>query len=31
MSPAGQVTRFLRTYGADDRAYGKPVVLTKHP
>jgi hypothetical protein len=30
-SPADQVTRFLLTYGADDRAYGKPVVLTKHP
>ena len=30
-SPADQVTRFLMTYGADDRAYGKPTVLTKHP
>jgi len=30
-SPADQVTRFLLTYGGDDRAYGKPVVLTKHP
>jgi hypothetical protein len=29
MSPGEEVTRFLPTYGADDRAYGKPTVLTK--
>jgi hypothetical protein len=28
-SPGEEVTRFLMTYGADDRAYGKPTVLTK--
>jgi hypothetical protein len=28
-SPQEDVTRFLLTYGADDRAYGKPTVLTK--
>ena len=28
-SPGEEVTRFLPTYGADDRAYGKPTVLTK--
>ena len=29
MSPGEEVTRFLPTYGADDRAYGKPTVLTR--
>jgi len=28
-SRADQVTRFLMTYGADDRAYDKPTVLTR--
>jgi hypothetical protein len=28
-SPQEDVTRFLPTYGADDRAYGKPTVLTR--
>ena len=28
-SPQEDVTRFLLTYGADDRAYGKPTVLMK--
>jgi hypothetical protein len=28
-SPGEEVTRFLLTYGGDDRAYGKPTVLTK--
>jgi hypothetical protein len=28
-SPQEDVTRFLLTYGADDRAYGKPTVLTR--
>jgi hypothetical protein len=28
-SPGEEVTRFLLTYGGDDRAYGKPTVLTR--
>lgn len=28
-SPGEEVTRFLLTYGADDRAFGKPTVLTR--